>query len=79
MYQLNIFQAQANMNIPNHRGDTPLSMLQTQLGSLWIGGKVADKVKENLSTSRSRNVLFRIAKDKVNYNLHIIKFIMTIL
>ncbi|KAK9730918.1 Ankyrin repeats (3 copies) [Popillia japonica] len=59
-----ILQAQANMNIPNHRGDTPLSMLQTQLGSLWIGGKVADKVKENLSTSRSRNVLFRIAKDK---------------
>ncbi|KAI4463292.1 palmitoyltransferase hip14 [Holotrichia oblita] len=59
-----ILQAQANMNIPNHRGDTPLSMLQTQLGSLWIGGKVADKVKENISTSRSRNVLFRIAKDK---------------
>ncbi|KRT78753.1 Ankyrin repeat-containing protein, partial [Oryctes borbonicus] len=59
-----VLQVQANMNIPNHRGDTPLSMLQTQLGSLWIGGKVADKVKESISTSRSRNVLYRIAKDK---------------
>lgn len=66
------------MNIPNHRGDTPLSMLQTQLGSLWIGGKVADKVKENISTSRSRNVLFRIAKDKVNHNLYL-NYIMTII
>ncbi|XP_022902031.1 palmitoyltransferase Hip14 [Onthophagus taurus] len=59
-----VLQGHANLNIPNHRGDTPLSLLQTQLGALWLGAKVSEKVKEGISTSRSRNILFRIAKDK---------------
>lgn len=67
------------MNIPNHRGDTSLSMLQTQLGSLWIGAKVADKVKENISTSRSRNVLYRIAKDKVNFSNFFMEYLFRLL
>lgn len=59
-----VLQAQASLNIPNHRGDTPLSMLQTNLGAVWVGPKVAEKVRENMSTLRSRNIFFRIAKDK---------------
>lgn len=59
-----ILQSQASLNIPNHRGDTPLSMLQTQLGQVWIGTKVAEKIRENMSTLRSRNVIFRVLKDK---------------
>lgn len=59
-----ILQSQASLNIPNHRGDTPLSVLQTQLGQVWIGTKVAEKIRENMSTLRSRNVIYRVVRDK---------------
>lgn len=59
-----ILQAQASLDIPNHRGDTPLVMLQHYLGERWVGPKVVEKVRENLSSSRSQNFIHRMAKDK---------------
>lgn len=70
MYQLNKHhfpsQGNANMNASNLRGDTPLNMLQSQIGSVWVGSKVAEKIREQLNTSRSRTFLFKITKDKVS-------------
>lgn len=60
------FQTQNSLNIPNHRGDTPLSLLQSNLGAVWIGPKVTEIIKDTVNNNRSRNVLFRFAKDKVN-------------
>ncbi|XP_045480575.1 palmitoyltransferase Hip14 isoform X1 [Harmonia axyridis] len=59
-----IIQGNANMNASNLRGDTPLNMLQSQIGSVWVGSKVAEKIREQLNTSRSRTFLFKITKDK---------------
>ncbi|KAJ3659688.1 hypothetical protein Zmor_011363 [Zophobas morio] len=59
-----ILQGQASLNVPNHRGDTPLSMLQTQLGAIWIGSKVAERIKEAVNSGHSRNILSKITKDK---------------
>lgn len=59
------FQAQASLDIPNHRGDTPLSMLQNYVGSVWVGAKVADRIREAARRNHSHNILFKITKDKV--------------
>jgi ankyrin repeat protein len=61
-----ILQGQASLNVPNHRGDTPLSMLQTQLGAIWIGSKVAERIKEAVHNGHSRNILTKVTKDKVS-------------
>ncbi|KAJ8970349.1 hypothetical protein NQ314_001260 [Rhamnusium bicolor] len=61
-----IFVGHASLNIPNHRGDTPLSMLQSQIGSIWVSTKVIDIIKEHTFASNSRNILFKITKDRVN-------------
>lgn len=61
-------QGQASLNVPNHRGDTPLSMLQTQVGAIWIGSKVSERIKEAAATaSISRNCFNKITKDKVSH------------
>ncbi|XP_050679892.1 palmitoyltransferase Hip14 [Leptidea sinapis] len=57
-----VLYGNANLEIPNQRGATPLAMLQSNLGAVWIGSKVAERVKE-LSTSRN-NCLRRITYDK---------------
>ncbi|KAL1374041.1 hypothetical protein pipiens_018306, partial [Culex pipiens pipiens] len=38
-----ILKGKASLEIPNLRGDTPLTMLQPHLGSIWIGSKVSEK------------------------------------
>lgn len=58
-----ILQGQANLNIPNHRGDTPLSMLQSHLNAVWVGSKIIEKVKE-AANNKSKNFLFSFTKDK---------------
>lgn len=63
-------QAQASLNIPNHRGDTPLSLLQSHTNSVWIGPKVAEKVKEAIASSKSRNFLTKITRDKVRLDFY---------
>lgn len=62
-------QGQASLNIPNHRGDTPLTMLQTHLGSVWIGSKVSERIKEEMGAYRSRTIMQRITKDKVTFKI----------
>lgn len=46
-------------------------MLQNYVGSVWIGAKVADRIKEAMNTSRSRSILNRFTKDKVGYLYYI--------
>ncbi|CAK1544798.1 unnamed protein product [Leptosia nina] len=57
-----ILYGNANLEIPNQRGVTPLAMLQNNPNAIWIGSKVAQKVKE-MTTSRS-NFLRRITYDR---------------
>lgn len=65
------FQSKASLDIANLRGDTPLSMLHAHAGSIWIGQKVVEKVRElNQSTNR-RNCLIRISSDKVRIFIQI--------
>lgn len=58
------------MDIPNLRSDTPLKMLQAHIGSIWIGDKVVDRVKEQTqhqapgNFKRGRRCLVRLSMDK---------------
>lgn len=56
------------------RGDTPLSMLQSQLGSIWISSKIADIVRENeIASGTKKSLLYKIIKDKVSLSKIIIR------
>lgn len=57
-------QGNASLDIPNHRGATPLGMLQNNPNAVWIGSKVSERVRER-STSKS-NFLRRITYDRVS-------------
>lgn len=41
-------------------------MLQTHAGSVWIGSKVIEKVREINQSTQRRNLFLRIPMDKVN-------------
>ncbi|XP_056630446.1 palmitoyltransferase Hip14 [Diorhabda sublineata] len=58
-----ILQGHASLYTPNNRGETPLSMLQSQVGSIWVSPKVSDVIKEH-SESKSNNIFYRITHDK---------------
>ncbi|XP_057672728.1 palmitoyltransferase Hip14 [Diorhabda carinulata] len=58
-----ILQGHASLYTPNNRGETPLSMLQAQVGSIWVSPKVSDVIKEH-SESKSNNIFYRITHDK---------------
>lgn len=53
------------MEVSNLRGVTPLQMLQNSAESLWIGAKIADKIKERTLSQNRRNIFKRITYDKV--------------
>ncbi|CAG9819647.1 unnamed protein product [Phaedon cochleariae] len=59
-----ILQGHASVHTPNSRGETPLSMLQSQIGCIWVSQKVADIIKEHAAVSRSQNFLRKITRDK---------------
>lgn len=59
-----VVQGKANLHATNRRGESPLSMLQSQIGSVWVGPKVADKIRENLNGGRAQSFLYRFTKDK---------------
>lgn len=61
-----ILKGNASLEIPNLRGDTPLTMLKVNanLGSIWIGSKVAEKVNEVDHASNPRGLFVRLALDK---------------
>lgn len=40
------FQGKSSLDIPNLRSDTPVSMLQTQVGALWISPRVMERLRE---------------------------------
>lgn len=43
-------------------------MLQNYVGTVWIGSKVAERIREAAITQRTSNILNRITKDKVSFN-----------
>ncbi|XP_072385791.1 palmitoyltransferase Hip14 isoform X2 [Diabrotica undecimpunctata] len=59
-----ILQGHASLYTPNNRGETPLSMLQSQVGSIWVSPKVTEVIKEHSHISKSPNFLYKITKDK---------------
>lgn len=59
-----ILKGKASLEVPNLRGDTPLTMLQPHLGSIWIGSKVSEKVRDLTQQSQRRNFIVRFTLDK---------------
>ncbi|XP_019548594.2 palmitoyltransferase Hip14 isoform X1 [Aedes albopictus] len=59
-----ILKGKASLEVPNLRGDTPLTMLQPHLGSIWIGSKVSEKIRDLTQQSQRRNLLVRFTLDK---------------
>ncbi|XP_018326776.1 palmitoyltransferase Hip14 isoform X2 [Agrilus planipennis] len=59
-----IVQGNASLDIPNHRGDTPLTLLHDHIGEVWVGSKVADRIKEATNVNRAHNFLKRLLQDK---------------
>lgn len=58
-----VIKGKSSLDIPNLRGDTPLSMLQAQAGAIWISQKVADRVRDLSQTSQRRNFFKRMTSD----------------
>lgn len=58
-------QGDANLDVPNLRGVTPLQMLQASADSLWVGSKVSDKIKERTMESERLSIFRRLTYDKV--------------
>lgn len=63
-----IFKGKSSLDIPNLRGETPLKMLQQHIGSLWLGDKITERVKDltkqqNLAKN-GRRCLLRLKSDK---------------
>ncbi|XP_023168907.1 palmitoyltransferase Hip14 [Drosophila hydei] len=52
-----VLKSKASLDVPNLRAETPLSMLESQTGAIWIGAKVMDRVREAALTSQQRRSL----------------------
>lgn len=60
-----VLKSKASLDVPNLRGETPLSMLESQVGAIWIGSKVMERVRDaSLSSQQRRSLLTRIKHDK---------------
>ncbi|XP_076274210.1 palmitoyltransferase Hip14 [Rhynchophorus ferrugineus] len=59
-----ILQGRANLNIPNNKGESPLQMIQSQVGSIWISPKVAELIKEHANEQNSKSFLGAFGRDK---------------
>ncbi|XP_058459578.1 palmitoyltransferase Hip14 isoform X1 [Malaya genurostris] len=59
-----MLKGKSSLEVPNLRGDTPLTMLQPHLGSIWIGSKVSERVRELTQRSQRRNLIIRFTLDK---------------
>lgn len=70
MFLVADFQGKASLDIANLRGDTPLKMLQLNTGSIWIGQKVMDRIREEGQVHQRRNFLLRLTLDKVRLTQH---------
>lgn len=63
---IRFFQGKASLDIANLRGDTPLKMLQVNAGSLWIGTKVMERIREESQSSQRKSFLVKLTIDKVS-------------
>uniref|UniRef100_A0A1A9WGH9 Palmitoyltransferase n=1 Tax=Glossina brevipalpis TaxID=37001 RepID=A0A1A9WGH9_9MUSC len=60
-----VLKSKASLDVPNLRGETPLSMLETQAGAIWISSKVMERVKEaSQSSLYRRSWVGRLKHDK---------------
>ncbi|XP_073843762.1 palmitoyltransferase Hip14 isoform X2 [Musca autumnalis] len=60
-----VLKSKASLDVPNLRGETPLSMLETQAGAVWIAGKVMERVRDaSLTSQQRRSLITRIKHDK---------------
>lgn len=59
-----LLQGHANLNIPNNRGESPLQLIQSQAGSMWVSPKVSELVKDH-AQAHSKGFLTKFARDKV--------------
>ncbi|XP_045763022.1 palmitoyltransferase Hip14 isoform X1 [Maniola jurtina] len=59
-----VLYGNASLDVPNLRGVTPLAMLQGHADALWLGAKVAERVKEHAALASKRNVFRRLAYDR---------------
>lgn len=60
------FQGKSSLDIANLRGDTPLKMFQVNAGSIWIGQKVMERIREESHINQRRNFLVKLTLDKVS-------------
>lgn len=49
-----VLKSRASLDVPNLRGETPATMLDTHSGAVWISTKVMSRVRETLATTRIR-------------------------
>ncbi|XP_066137592.1 palmitoyltransferase Hip14 [Euwallacea fornicatus] len=59
-----ILQGHTNLNVPNTRGESPLQMIQSQTGSMWISPKVSELIREHAQAYSPRGFLTKFARDK---------------
>lgn len=59
-------QGKASLDIANLRGDTPLKMLQVNAGSIWVGSKVRERIREESQSSQRQNFIVKLTLDKVS-------------
>lgn len=60
-----VLKSKASLDVPNLRGETPLTMLEAQAGAVWIGTKVMERVRDaSLSSQQRRSIITRIKHDK---------------
>lgn len=60
-------QGKSSLDIANLRGDTPLKMLQVNAGSIWIGTKVMERIREESQSSQRKNFIVKLTLDKVSW------------
>lgn len=63
-------QGKASLNIANLRGDTPLKMLQMNAGSIWVGSKVLERIRDESQTSQRQRFILKLTLDKVSQNIN---------
>lgn len=60
-------QGKASLDIANLRGDTPLKMLQINAGSIWVGQKVMEKIRDETHANQRQSFLVKLTLDKVRF------------
>lgn len=69
--KINVFfisqlQGKSSLDIANLRGDTPLKMLQVNAGSIWIGTKVMERIRDENQSNQRKNFIVKLTLDKVS-------------